>query len=125
MLWKAADQKDSPAEAHDIRCFGWDVGEAGAVTPSLSMVLVAPQELLDVVSCRCSAEVKACSDKKCSCHNGRLPCTEYCYCEGGDACCNLYRKLEHEEEEEEKEVEEGEFNEYANRTRRKLTLNKK
>jgi hypothetical protein len=123
MLWKAADQKDPPAEAHDIRCFGWDVDESGAVTPSLSNAPIAPQQLLDVVSCSCRAEGKACSEKKCSCHSGRLTCTEYCYCEGGDACCNPYTKHEpvleeededeEEEEEEEEEVEEEEDEEFV------------
>ena len=43
MLWKAENHKDPPGEAHDIRFFGWDVHEAGAVTPLLSMVPVALQ----------------------------------------------------------------------------------
>ena len=73
--------------------------------PSLFMMPVAPQKLLDVVSYRCSPLGKAYSGKKCSCHNGRLSCIEYCYCGGGDAYCNLYRKLEQDEEEEEEEEE--------------------
>ena len=58
----------------------------GVVTPSVSNAPVAPQGLLDVLSCSCSAEQKACSEKRCSCHSAGLSCTEYCYCEGGDAC---------------------------------------
>ena len=82
MLWKAADQRHPPVDARDIRRFGWDVKEGGVVTPSVSNAPVAPQGLLDVVSCSCSAERKACSEKRCSCHSAVLSCTEYCYCEG-------------------------------------------
>ena len=62
MLWKAADQRHPPVDARGIRRFGWDVKEFGVVTPSVSNAPVAPQGLLDVVSCSCSAERKACSD---------------------------------------------------------------
>ena len=82
MLWKAVDQRHPPVYARDIRRFGWDVEECGVVTPSVSNAPVVPQRLLDVVSCSCSAERKACSEKRCSCHNAGLSCTEYCYCEG-------------------------------------------
>ena len=92
MLWKAADQKHPPVDTRDIRRFGWDVKEGGVVTPSVSNALVAPHWLLDVVSCSCSAERKACSEKRCSCHSAGLSGTEYCYCEGGDACCSPFNK---------------------------------
>ena len=82
MLWKAADQRHPPVDTRDIRRFGSDVKEGGIVTPSVSNAPVAPQGLLDVVSCSCSAERKACSEKRCSCHSAGLSCTEYCYCEG-------------------------------------------
>ena len=82
MLWKAADQRHPPVDARDIRRFGWDVKEGGVVTPSVSNAPVAPQGLLDVVSCSCSAERKACSEKRWSCHSAGPSCTEYCYCEG-------------------------------------------
>ena len=74
MLWKAADQRHPPVDV--------DVKEGGVVTPSVSNAPVAPQGFLDVVSCSCSAERKACSEKRCSCHSAGLSCTEYCYCEG-------------------------------------------
>ena len=76
MLWKAADQRHPPVDARDIRRFGWDVKEGGVFTPSVSYAPVAPQGLLDVVSCSCSAERKACSEKRCSCHSAGLSCTE-------------------------------------------------
>ena len=54
----------------------------GVVTPSVSNAPVAPQGLLDVVSCSCSAEREPGSENRCSCHSAGLSCTEYCYCEG-------------------------------------------
>ena len=98
MLWKAADQRHPPGDARDIRRFGWDIKEGGVVTPSVSNAPVAPRGLLDVVICSCSAERKACSKKRCSCHSAGLSCTEYCYCEGGDACCSPFNK--HTEEDQ-------------------------
>ena len=65
MLWKAADQRHPPVDSRDIRRFGWDVKEGGVVTPSVSNAPVA-HGLLDVVSCSCSVERKACSEKRCS-----------------------------------------------------------
>ena len=77
MLWKAADKRHPPVDARDIRRFGWDVKEGGVVTPYVSNSPVAPHGLLDVVSCSCSAERKACSEKRCNCHSAGLSCTEY------------------------------------------------
>ena len=82
MLWKAADQRHPPFDARDIRRFGWYVTEGATVTPSVSNVPVALHGLLVVVSCSCSAERKACSEKRCSCHSAGLSCKEYCYCKG-------------------------------------------
>ena len=77
MLWKAADKRHPPVDARDNRRFGWDVKEGGIVTPSVSNAPVAPHGLLYVVSCSCSAERKACSEKRCNCHSAELSCTEY------------------------------------------------
>ena len=79
MLWKAADL---PVDARDIRRFGWDVNEGGVVTRYVSNAPVAPHGLQEVVSCRCSAKRKACSEKRGSCHSAGLSCMEYWYCEG-------------------------------------------
>ena len=77
MLWKAADKRHPPVDARDIRRFGWDVKEGGVVTPSVSNAPVASHGLLDVVSCSCSAERKACSEMRCNGHSAGLSCTEY------------------------------------------------
>ena len=81
MLWKAVDQRHPPVDSRDIRRFGWDVKEGGVVTPYVSNAPVA-HGLLDVVSCSCSAERQACSEKRCSSQSAGLSCTEYCYYEG-------------------------------------------
>ena len=74
MPWKAADQRHPPVNSRDIRRFGWDVKECVANAP-------VAHGLLDVVSCSCSSERKACSEKRCSSHSAGLSYTEYCYCE--------------------------------------------
>ena len=84
MQWKAAYQRHPPVDSRDIRRFGWDVKEGGVVTPSVPNAPVA-HGLLDVVSCSCSAERKACSEKRCSGHSAGLSCTEYCAGEMRDA----------------------------------------
>ncbi|KAK2158680.1 hypothetical protein NP493_1763g00044 [Ridgeia piscesae] len=54
LLWKAADQRDPRVEARDIANFGWNI-EGSAITPAVSTAPVAPQALLDAVSCSCTA----------------------------------------------------------------------
>ena len=49
LLWKAADQRDTLEETHDIANFGWSI-EGSTITPALSTAPVAPQVLLDVVA---------------------------------------------------------------------------
>ncbi|KAK2187735.1 hypothetical protein NP493_156g06017 [Ridgeia piscesae] len=60
LLWKAADQRDPHVEARNIAKFGWNI-ESSAITPAVSTAPVAPQTLIGVVSCSCTAECKACS----------------------------------------------------------------
>ena len=86
MLWKAAGQREPPAEARDISKFGWEVVKEGAVMPALAIQAVAPINLLDVTSCTCST-LKACSKGNCSCHAASISCTDYCKCEGCEVCC--------------------------------------
>ena len=75
LLWKAADQRDPPEEARNIANFGWNI-EGSAITPAVSTAPVAPQALLDVVSCSCTAECKACSGTRCSCNRAGASCTD-------------------------------------------------
>ncbi|KAG5277680.1 hypothetical protein AALO_G00090190 [Alosa alosa] len=43
MLWKAAGQREPPAEARDITKFGWEVANERAVMPALAIQAVAPR----------------------------------------------------------------------------------
>ena len=54
------NNEDATVEARNIANFGWNI-EGSAITPTVSTAPVAPQTLLDVVSCSCTAECKACS----------------------------------------------------------------
>ena len=113
LLWKAADQRDPPEEACDIGNFGWTI-EGSTITPAVSTVPVAPQTLLDVVSCSCTAEDKACNGARCSCNRAGLSCTDYCKCEGGVTCCSPFTSKQmdiviNEEELDEDDDEEEEF----------------
>ena len=85
LLWKAADQRNPPQECQDITSFGWSV-EGSIVTPAVSTKPVAPQGLMGIVSCNCMSQGKACNSTRCSCNSAGLSCTNYCKCEGGDAC---------------------------------------
>ena len=53
-LWKAADQRDPPEETRDIANFGRSI-DGSTITQTVSTAPVAPQALLDVVSCSCTA----------------------------------------------------------------------
>ena len=110
MLWKAAAQRHPPVDARDTRRFGWDVKEGGVVTPSVPNAPVVPHGLLDVVSCRCSAERKACSEKRCSIHSAGLSTTTA----RGDACCSPFNKhTEQDQLAEDMQEDEREADDYA------------
>ncbi|MPC79409.1 hypothetical protein E2C01_073935 [Portunus trituberculatus] len=97
LLWKAADQRDPSQETENIVNFGWNC-EGSTVTPAVSTTPVAPQGLLDIVSCNCVAQGKAYSSSRCSCHSAGLSCTNYCKCEGGDACHSHFTSKQDDEE---------------------------
>ena len=42
---------------------------------------------MNIVSCSCRTEGKACSGR-CGCSSNGLSCTKYCVCEGGEECFN-------------------------------------
>ena len=108
MLWKAADKANPPAVK--ITDYGWDVDANNEVMPVLSREPIAPEQLMDVISCSCHAEGKACSGR-CSCVANGLSCTNYCQCEGAEECFNpLTQRVidegdEEEEDEEDKDLE--------------------
>ena len=84
--------------------------------PVIAQQPIAPPKLLDVISCGCRSEGKACAQKSCKCHSDSLSCTEYCVCGSGDNCNNPFTSHTHgddiddnyeveDEEEEEEEIE--------------------
>ena len=85
---------------------GWSI-EGSTITPTISTAPVAPKELLDVVSCSCTTEGKACSGTRCSCNKAGLSCTDYCKCEGGVTCCSPFtiKQMDNEDNEGELSVE--------------------
>ena len=103
LLWKAADQDNPPGETREITNFGWSV-EGSTITPTISTAPDAPQELLDVVSCSCTTEGKACSGARCSCNRAGLSCTDYCKCEGGVTCCSPFTSKQMDTEDDEREL---------------------
>ena len=103
LLWKAADQRDPPEEARNIANFGWNI-EGSAITTAVSTAPVAPQTLLDAVSCSCTAQCKAYSGTRCSCNSAGLSCTDSCKCDGRDICCSPFisKQLDTEDDEGER-----------------------
>ena len=97
LLWKAADQDNPLVEAREITNFGWSV-EGSTLTPTISTAPVAPKELLDIVSCSCTTEGKACSGARCSCNKAYLSCIDYCKCEGGVTCCSPFTSKQIDDE---------------------------
>ena len=44
---------------------------------------IAPEELIDLVSCNCNGD---CSKGRCTCKKNKVACTDFCGC--GDECMN-------------------------------------
>ena len=103
LLWKAADQDNPLVEAREITNFGWSV-EGSTLTPTISTAPVAPKELLDIVSCSCTTEGKACSGARCSCNKADLSCIDYCKCERGVTCCSPFTSKQIDNEDDEGEL---------------------
>ena len=87
ILWKAADKKGPPKV--DFIKLGWTMKD-GIPMPTFAADSPAPPELLNVLSCTCKIEGRACSSANCTCHKNQLPCTVYCNCDGLEGCLNPY-----------------------------------
>ena len=72
--------------------------------PVISREQAAPSKLMDVISCSCKTEGKACSGR-CSCGSRGLSCTSYCVCERGMILYPQTRREEAEGETQQSEVD--------------------
>ena len=107
MLWKVADQQGPPHV--DITEFGWKMKD-GIPSPRYDTGPPAPRDLLDVISCGCRAEGKACSTEACSCHKNNVSCTVYCVCVSSEDCHNPYSIASDQSvEEDDKDSSDEEF----------------
>ena len=75
LLWKAADQLGPPDVS--ITEYGWEIQD-GLICPSIYSGPPGPPLLMNVISCRCRAEGKACKETKTVAStvlNSAAPCT--------------------------------------------------
>ena len=86
-LWKAADQH-YPSDI-GIRNFVWEI-KGGVPSPCIDPGPTGPPALMNAISWRCRAAVKA-RAAICSCKKEGLSCTIYCLCQSGDECCNPHK----------------------------------
>ena len=108
MLWKSANKSEPPEKTQDITKFGWSTKDG--IMPTFAQQPIAPPMLLDVISCGCRSEGKACAQRNCKCHNDNLSCTEYCACESGDNCKNPFTSHNYDaapDHDENDEMEDG------------------
>ena len=82
----------------DITKFGWEFKD-GIPSPVYSHQDPGPPELMDVISCGCQAEGRACSAGNCNCLRHHISCTLYCSCASKE-CYNPYKHDEDDAEEE-------------------------
>jgi len=69
---------------------GWkfeDLSKSLVPVLLLADTALAPQEVLEMIHCRCSSE-KPCFTAQCCCNAAKLPCTVFCLCHGQSKCKN-------------------------------------
>ena len=62
---------------------GWELNEKGDVMPVTTFDTIAPEGLIELVSCKCKGD---CTKGWCACKKGNTNCTDLCGC--GDICLN-------------------------------------
>ena len=65
--------------------FGYSKERDGQLFPVTTLVLPAPQAIIELVRCQCKTN---CSTLTCSCRHNNLPCTELCWCDTDVQCTN-------------------------------------
>ena len=61
--------------------FGYSKDRDGQLLPVTTLVLPAPQAIIELVRCQCKT-------LRCSCRHNNLPCTELCLCDTDGQCTN-------------------------------------
>lgn len=67
----------------DHLCHGWELNENGPLMPVCTHDSIAPEGLVDLVSCNCQGD---CTKGWCTCQKAPTNCTDLCGC--GDICLN-------------------------------------
>ena len=70
LLWKPADKNDAPACTGEL--YGWKRGNGEIQSPPYHDGPPAPPHIMDVISCRCRDERRACGAKLCISIKGRI-----------------------------------------------------
>ena len=65
--------------------FGYSKERDGQLFPVTTLVLPAPQAIIELVRCQCKTN---CSTLTCLCRHNNLPCTELCLCDTDVQCTN-------------------------------------
>ncbi len=65
--------------------FGYYKDTDDQLLPVTTLVLPAPQAIIEMVRCQCKTN---CSTLRCSCQRSNLPCTELCLCDVDGECTN-------------------------------------
>ena len=67
LLGKSADKNAPPACTYHLDQYGWNRGKGGIISPvQHTMVVHQLHHIMDVISCRCRAEGRACGAEICS-----------------------------------------------------------
>ena len=84
-IWKAAGMPSPPPGLNPLDCGWYEQGTILQPVHGLSGELLAPKQVLDLVSCSCK---KGCTTHHCTCKKLMLPCTLFCKCKGHASCLN-------------------------------------
>jgi len=83
-VWMSAGQP-SPPDLDPLQ-YGWEKnGQSLSQVHSIPEQSVAPNEVLNIVSCHCKSD---CHTALCSCNKVTITCTQFCNCNGGSSCRN-------------------------------------
>ena len=101
-IWLNADQANPPSiEAID---WGWCRNQFNNLIPVTSCAeQIAPNSLLEIISCNCKAQRDRCNGARCSCNANRLQCTKFCRCGDDGVKCERYQNDDRDDDDDENE----------------------